>query len=67
MAKRGRPSHQHADYYKPKDKHYTKAHNKVKEERIIKAYESLAKLAGFELSWSYKERLKEDIQALEIF
>lgn len=62
MAKRGRPgTGSKSTYYVPVDKNYTKQGKKLMSDRLLKGYEKIATLAGIELRWSEKERLKTDI------
>lgn len=74
MAKRGRPPKPEEEagihkksYYKLSPKREQKALHTIKEERLLRGYEKLYKLAyGEELSWSYKERLKEEFREWDL-
>jgi hypothetical protein len=70
MAKRGRPPKPEEENGIHKKSYYTispmrekKALHEVRQDRLIRAYEKIFLLAyDGELSWSYKERLKEEFR-----
>lgn len=74
MAKRGRPRKPEEDadihkknYYTISPKREKRALHIIKEERLLAGYEKLYKLAyGEQLSWSYKERLKEEFKEWDL-
>lgn len=70
MSKRGRPPkpEEHAgvhkkSYYKVSPKREKKAIEVIRQDRLLAGYEKIYQLAyDTELSWSYKERLKEELK-----
>lgn len=69
MAKRGRPKKTETagfhkvQYYELSKKRENKILKNIAEERLLAGYEKLYELAyDAKLSWSYKERLKEEFK-----
>lgn len=70
MAKRGRPPKPEEDadihkktYYKVSPKREKRAIEVIRQDRLLAGYEKIYQLAyDKELSWSYKERLKEEFK-----